>query len=100
MRRSGIASRSEWAIFSIRQMFCSSAGPRGPAVMMLVLSATGAPVALVKTFDVDITGSLGKIRYSGCTQSRESLTQKYSADLLNPSGGKIKLGNFRILGSN
>jgi len=66
----------------------------------LVLSATGAPVALVKCFFVDITGSLGKIRYSGCTQSRESLTQQYSADLLNPSGGKIKLGNFRILGSN
>src|SRR5438477_3165268 len=37
----------------------SSAGPRGPAVMMLVLSATGAPVALVKTFFVDMRSSLG-----------------------------------------
>jgi hypothetical protein len=36
-------------------MFCSSAGPRGPAVMMLVLSATGAPFPLVKTFVVDMT---------------------------------------------
>src|SRR6266851_2405507 len=47
MRRSGITSRSKCAIFSISQMSCSSAGPRGPAVMMLVLSATGAPMALV-----------------------------------------------------
>src|ERR1700739_949951 len=46
MRRSGITSRSNCAIFSINQMSCSSAGPRGPAVMMLVLSGTGAPVAL------------------------------------------------------
>jgi hypothetical protein len=30
--------------FSISQMSCSSAGPRGPAVIMLVLSATGSPV--------------------------------------------------------
>jgi hypothetical protein len=28
--------------------------PRGPAVMMLVLSATGAPVAFVKIFDDDM----------------------------------------------
>src|SRR5258708_26956928 len=54
MRRSGITSRSKCAIFSISQMSCSRAGPRGPAVRMLVLSATGAPVALVKTFDVDM----------------------------------------------
>src|SRR4051794_22870351 len=59
MRRSGITSRSKCAIFSISQMSCSSAGPRGPAVMMLVLSATGAPVALVKTFVVDMRNSLG-----------------------------------------
>src|SRR5438309_6881167 len=39
------------------QMSCSSAGPRGPAVMMLVLSATGAPVALVKVFDLDMVNS-------------------------------------------
>src|SRR6185436_18693180 len=35
------------AIFSISQISCSSAGPRRPAVMMLVLSATGDPVAFV-----------------------------------------------------
>jgi hypothetical protein len=35
MRRSGITSRSKCAIFSISQTSCSSAGPRGPAVMML-----------------------------------------------------------------
>src|SRR2546428_11125354 len=57
MRRSGITSRSKCASFSISQMSCSSAGPRGPAVMMLVLSATGAPVALVKRFVVDMRNS-------------------------------------------
>jgi len=38
-------------------MSCNSAGLRGPAVMMLVLSATGAPEALVKTFFVDVRSS-------------------------------------------
>jgi hypothetical protein len=38
-------------------MSCSSAGPRGPAVMMLVLSGTGAPVALVKVFDEGMVNS-------------------------------------------
>src|SRR4051812_33468997 len=57
MRRSGITSRSKCASFSSSQMSCNSAGPRGPAVMMLVLSATGAPVALVKRFVVDIRNS-------------------------------------------
>src|SRR3979490_1790210 len=57
MRRSGITSRSKCAIFSISQMSCSSAGPRGPAVMMLVLSATGDPVALVNSFSVAMIGS-------------------------------------------
>src|SRR5437667_11818026 len=61
MRRSGITSRSKCAIFSISQMSCSSAGPRGPAVMMLVLSATGAPLALVKTFFVDMRNSIGSM---------------------------------------
>ena len=59
MRRSGITSRSKCASFSISQMSCSSAGPRGPAVMLLVLSATGAPLSLVKRFVVDMTVSLG-----------------------------------------
>ena len=38
------------AIFSMSQISWSNAGPRGPAVMMLVLSNTGAPVALVSPF--------------------------------------------------
>src|ERR1700736_4205072 len=67
IRRSGITSRSKCAIFSISQMSCSSAGPRGPAVMMLVLSATGAPGALVKTFDVDMVNSRGVICADGCS---------------------------------
>src|SRR6476469_1039997 len=50
MRRSVITSRSKCANFSISQISCSSAGPRRPAVMMLVLSATGAPVAFVNLF--------------------------------------------------
>src|ERR1700727_2949626 len=54
MRRSGITSRSKCAIFSISQISCSNAGPRGPAVMMLVLSATGAPVALVNLVGDDM----------------------------------------------
>src|ERR1700720_4194176 len=56
MRRSGITSRSKCANFSISQISCSSAGPRRPAVMMLVLSATGEPVALVNR-SLDMVGS-------------------------------------------
>src|SRR5438874_3266614 len=100
MRRSGITSRSKCAIFSMCQMSCSSAGPRGPAVMMLVLSATGAPVALVKTFDVDMItpALLSVVMVFGLhPKGGKSLMPQYSADLLNPSGGKIKLGNFRFL---
>src|SRR5690606_2073113 len=47
MRRSGMTSRSKWASFSISQISSSRAGPRGPAVLMLRLSATGAPLASV-----------------------------------------------------
>src|SRR6516162_4967649 len=54
IRRSGITSRSKCASFSISQRSCKSAGPRGPAVMMLVLSATGAPASVVKRFDCDM----------------------------------------------
>src|SRR6202521_1278286 len=67
IRRSGITSRSKCAIFSISQMSCSSAGPRGPAVMMLVLSGTGAPVSVVKTFDVDMVNSRVVICADGCS---------------------------------
>src|SRR3981081_3161403 len=56
MRRSGITSRSKCAIFSISQMSCSSAGPRGPAVMMLVLSATGEAGALGDTLSFGLIG--------------------------------------------
>jgi hypothetical protein len=52
--RSGITSRSKCASFSISQMSWSKAGPRRPAVKMLVLSATGAPVALVNGFSFDL----------------------------------------------
>ena len=48
MRRSGMTSRSKCASFSISQMSWRSAGPRRPAVMMLRLSLTGAPVACVR----------------------------------------------------
>src|SRR5580704_7789050 len=67
MRRSGITSRSKCAIFSISQMSCNSAGPRWPAVMMLVLSATGAPVAFVKTFDMDMVNSRVVICVDECS---------------------------------
>src|SRR4030066_150268 len=50
MRRSGITSRSKWASFSRYQTSCSSAGPRGPAVMMFWLSTTGAPALVVSFF--------------------------------------------------
>src|SRR3984957_17562458 len=57
IRRSGITSRSKCASFSSSQISCSNAGPRGPAVMMLVLSATGAPVALVNRCSADMVSS-------------------------------------------
>jgi hypothetical protein len=66
--------------------------------MMLVLSATGAPVALVKTFDVAIVNSRVVICVDGiraAPKGAQSLTQQYGADLLNPSGSKINLENFR-----
>src|SRR3984893_6803526 len=65
MRRSGITSRSKCAIFSISQISCSSAGPRRPAVMMLVLSATGAPVAFVNRFSVAMISSCVGLNLSG-----------------------------------
>src|SRR5450830_473367 len=47
MRRSGMTSRSKWASFSRNQTSCSKAGPRGPALWRLLLSATGAPAEVV-----------------------------------------------------
>jgi len=40
----------EVASFSRNQISCSSIGPRGPAVMTLLLSTTGAPAAVVNPF--------------------------------------------------
>jgi hypothetical protein len=65
--------------------------------MMLVLSATGAPVALVKTFDVDMVNSKVAICVDGiraAPKAAKSLAQQYSADIPNPSGRKIYLENF------
>src|ERR1700723_3595567 len=62
IRRSGITSRSKWAIFSISQISCSSAGPRGPAVMMLVLSATGVPAGSAHGVQGWIRGVIGSQR--------------------------------------
>src|ERR1700694_2480246 len=52
--RSGMTSRSKCASFSISQMSWSRAGPLRPAVKIFVLSATGAPVALVKRSGFDM----------------------------------------------
>src|SRR5690606_35217363 len=40
-------SRFWWASFSSRRKSCSSSGPRGPALRLFWLSATGAPLAVV-----------------------------------------------------
>src|SRR5262245_16863229 len=55
--RSGMTSRSKCASFSMSQMSWSRAGPRRPAVIILVLSGTGAPVALVKRSGFDMMHS-------------------------------------------
>src|SRR5438105_13630732 len=52
-----MTSRSKCASFSISQMSWSKAGPRRPAVNIFVLSATGAPVALVKRSGFDMMNS-------------------------------------------
>jgi hypothetical protein len=52
----------------------------------------------VKTFDVDMLNSRVAICGVGiraAPQDGKSLTQQYSADLLNRSGGKINLENVR-----
>src|SRR5437764_5631143 len=91
MRRSGITSRSKCAIFSISQMSCSSAGPRRPAVMMLVLSATGAPVALVKRFAVDMRNALGCME-DGCSRmclARPGGGANHAAEIHGPERGVL-----------
>src|SRR5439155_9270568 len=85
MRRSGITSRSKCASFSMSQMSCSSAGPRGPAVKMLVLSATGAPASLVKTFFVDIRNSL--IVWARMCLAGPGRGADHAAEILGPKGG-------------
>jgi hypothetical protein len=49
--------RLGFSIGEVSQISCKSAGPRGPAVKMFVLSATGDPVAFVNLFSVDMMGS-------------------------------------------
>ncbi|PRI56363.1 hypothetical protein BVZ79_01533 [Haemophilus influenzae] len=48
IRRSGITSRTKSANFSLSHKSCASNGPRGPAVKLFWLSATGAPLPIVK----------------------------------------------------
>src|SRR6266851_1659060 len=78
MRRSGITSRSKCANFSISQISCSNAGPRGPAVMMLVLSATGAPVALVNRSSVAIISSSVMLSLLGQVGERRHRTADHA----------------------
>ena len=47
MRRSGITSRTKLPSFSFNQTSWASSGPRGPAVKLFWLSATGAPLFMV-----------------------------------------------------
>ena len=47
MRRSGMTSRSKWASFSRNQTSCSNCGPRGPAVMHVLVVRTGTPALVV-----------------------------------------------------
>src|SRR4051794_40810237 len=75
--RGSLRGRTAPASFPISQMSCSSAGPRGPAVRMLVLSATGAPVALMKTFFVYMTSLALSVKRA----------KKIRASLLNTTGG-------------
>src|SRR5580698_6502122 len=62
IRLSGITSRWKLASFSRSHTSCKSAGPRGPAVSMLTLSLTGAPVAWVKWGRVGLSIIVGSIR--------------------------------------
>src|SRR5437016_6273533 len=89
MRRSGITSRSKCASFSISQMSCKSAGPRGPAVMMLVLSATGAPASVVKRLVCDIKNppSMDGERRADWSLSRPGRGADHPAEILGPEGG-------------
>src|ERR1700720_3378011 len=93
MRRSGITSRSKCASFSSSQMSCNSAGPRGPAVMMLVLSATGAPFSLVKRLVCDIKNPppwMDGERWANCSLSGPGGGGDHAAEILGP--GVILIG--------
>src|SRR3954468_2904398 len=89
IRRSGITSRSKCASFSISQMSCKSAGPRRPAVMMLVLSTTDTPAALVKCFVVDMKDSLGweGRGLGGWCLAGPGRGADHLAEILGPEGG-------------
>src|ERR1700757_3267156 len=89
MRRSGITSRSKCANFSIIQTSCRSAGPRRPAVMMLVLSATGAPASVVKRLVCDIKNPpwMDGERQADWTLSRPGRGADHLAKIYRPEGG-------------
>src|ERR1700752_1846875 len=80
-----ITSRWKCASFSISQTSCSSAGPRGPAVMMFTLSVTGAPDACVKN---------GRFVLSSITVSFDSSwrPRPHVAGALRESTGNISCG--------
>src|SRR5439155_25479666 len=70
-------------------MSCKSAGPRGPAVMMLVLSATGAPASVVKRLVCDIKNppSMDGERRADWSLSRPGRGADHPAEILGPEGG-------------
>src|SRR6202043_3867048 len=71
------------------QMSCNSAGPRGPAVMMLVLSATGAPFSLVKRLVCDIKNPppwMDGERWANCSLSGPGGGADHAAEILGPEG--------------
>src|SRR5215472_2015261 len=88
IRRSGITSRSKCASFSSSQMSCKSAGPRRPAVMMLVLSATGAPAPVVKRLVCDIKNPpwMDGERWANCSLSGPGRGADHAAEILGPEG--------------
>src|SRR5690349_15297877 len=98
MRRSGITSRSKCASFSISQMSCKSAGPRGPAVMMLVLSATGAPASVVKRLVCDIKNPpwMDGERQADWSLSRPSRGADHPAEVIGLEGRILAGEHIRL----
>jgi len=72
-------------------MSCNSAGPRGPAVMMLVLSATGCTVFIGKTLRCGHEKLPGSYRWwvwrvclAGPGRGAD-----HAAEILGPEGGSL-----------